>query len=79
MCIKVLILFFFRVHQVAFKDSFAERLLENELHFNRLLAHNIPAHHGRRWAKILGTCRAPNQSSLSGFPDEVLFFTKKKL
>jgi hypothetical protein len=61
--------------QVAFKDSFAERLLENELHFNRLLAHNIPAHHGRRWAKILGTCRADkasNQSPLLGFPDEVL-------
>eukprot|EP00802_Teleaulax_amphioxeia_P011203 Tamp_11233.p1 GENE.Tamp_11233~~Tamp_11233.p1 ORF type:complete len:518 (-),score=67.71 Tamp_11233:387-1841(-) len=59
------------VVKVAFKDSFAERLLENELHFNRLLARNVPAHHGRRWAKIIGTCRGMNTANIPHFPDEV--------
>lgn len=58
------------VVKVAFNDNFAEKLLENELHFNRLLATNIPAHHGRRWARILGTCR-PRRPPLDDFPSEI--------
>ena len=56
------------VVKVAFKDEFAEKLLANELHFNRKLRDTVPEHHGRRWAAFIGSCWIPNNPD---FPDEV--------
>jgi len=56
------------VVKVAFKDDFAEKLLSNELHFNRKLHGAVPDFHGRRWASFLGSCRIPD---IPGFPEEV--------
>jgi len=56
------------VVKVAFKDEFAEKLLANELHFNRKLRDAVPEHHGRRWAAFIGSCWIPNSPD---FPAEV--------
>jgi len=56
------------VVKLAFKDEFAERLLQNELYFNEKLTNSIPPRHGRRWATLIGKCRPPY---IHGLPKEV--------